>query len=128
MELLYRKSLEGKSILRNQNHVVSWVADYLNFGKPQKLVEHAQSKRLKGTIPPVLRPDLLWTENGFVMTELDSVPGGIGLTALLNRIYDTEEAPVIGNEDKMLDYFYESLLKLCPRVTRESIYRNRRKR
>ena len=31
--------------------------------------------------PTVLRPDLLLTDEGFVMTELDSVPGGIGLTA-----------------------------------------------
>ena len=39
-------------------------------------------------LPPVLRPDLLLTEDGFALTELDSVPGGIGLTAFLNRLYE----------------------------------------
>jgi hypothetical protein len=43
---------------------------------------------LRGVFPPVLRPDLLLTDDGFAMTELDSVPGGIGLTAFLNRLYE----------------------------------------
>jgi len=30
---------------------------------------------------PTVPSDLLLTDDGFVMTELDSVPGGIGLTA-----------------------------------------------
>jgi hypothetical protein len=45
--------------------------------------------RNRGAFPPVLRPDLLLTGEGFAMTELDSVPGGIGLTAFLNRLYAT---------------------------------------
>jgi hypothetical protein len=35
----------------------------------------------------VIRPDILLTENGFSITELDSVPGGIGLTGWLNQTY-----------------------------------------
>ena len=35
----------------------------------------------------VIRPDVILTEEGFVITELDSVPGGIGLTAWLNETY-----------------------------------------
>ena len=35
----------------------------------------------------MIRPDLLITEHGFSVTELDSVPGGIGLTAWLNQTY-----------------------------------------
>ena len=38
-------------------------------------------------MPRVIRPDILLTENGFSITELDSVPGGIGLTAWLNQTY-----------------------------------------
>src|SRR5208283_4859999 len=35
----------------------------------------------------VIRPDVLLTENGLGITELDSVPGGIGLTAWLGKTY-----------------------------------------
>jgi hypothetical protein len=38
-------------------------------------------------VPRVIRPDLMLTEKGFAITELDSVPGGIGLTAWLNQTY-----------------------------------------
>jgi hypothetical protein len=34
-------------------------------------------------VPRVIRPDILLTENGFRITELDSVPGGIGLTGVV---------------------------------------------
>ena len=46
-----------------------------------------------GVLPPVLRPDLLPTRDGFALTEWDSVPGGIGLTDHLGRIYLGEDAP-----------------------------------
>ena len=36
---------------------------------------------------PGIRPDILLTENGWHITELDSVPGGIGLTGWLNATY-----------------------------------------
>src|SRR4029077_18928497 len=36
-----------------------------------------------------IRPDLLISENGLSVTELDSVPGGIGLTAWLNQTYSS---------------------------------------
>jgi hypothetical protein len=50
-------------------------------------VIHARDPKNRGVFPTVLRPDLLLTDDGFVLTELDSVPGGIGLTAFLNRLY-----------------------------------------
>ena len=65
--------------------------------------------------PTVLRPDLLLTDDGFVMTELDSVPGGIGLTAFLNRLYGKEEG-VLGSDDAMIRNFYASLAGLRPDV------------
>jgi hypothetical protein len=63
----------------------------------------------------VLRPDLLLTDEGFVMTELDSVPGGIGLTAFLNRLY-REEGGLIGADDAMIRNFHASLAGLRPGV------------
>lgn len=88
LETLYLRSAGGKNLLRNRPLQAPWVAEYLDRGKPPALVAHARDPRNRGAFSPVLRPDLLWTDHGFVLTELDSVPGGIGLTAFLNRLYE----------------------------------------
>ena len=64
----------------------------------------------------VLRPDLLLTDDGFALTELDSVPGGIGLTAFLNRLYggDDPAAGVLGAGDAMIHRFHSALAALRP--------------
>jgi len=64
----------------------------------------------------VLRPDLLVTEDGFALTELDSVPGGIGLTAFLNRLYESGDDTIIGRGDLMVEGFYQSLARLLPGI------------
>jgi hypothetical protein len=64
----------------------------------------------------VLRPDLLLTEDGFALTELDSVPGGIGLTAFLNRLYDSEDDRMVGHGDLMVESFYQALAPLQPQT------------
>jgi len=96
LETLYLRSVAGRNLLRNKPLVAPWVAEYLDRGKPASLVEHARDNRLRGQLPPVLRPDLLLTDHGFALTELDSVPGGIGLTAFLNRLYEGEGAGAKG--------------------------------
>ena len=102
--LLYRKSVEGKQ--------PEWVARWLDLGKPPELVELQRSAAFKNDVPRVIRPDILLTENGFSITELDSVPGGIGLTAWLNQTYSqlgkdgTPPAPgPIGGADGMFRGF-----------------------
>src|SRR5260221_751275 len=79
VNLLYRKSAEGKQ--------PEWVARWLDLGKPAELIALQRSAAFKNDVPRVIRPDILLTENGFSITELDSVPGGIGLTAWLNKTY-----------------------------------------
>ncbi|KAF0096389.1 MAG: hypothetical protein E1N59_356 [Puniceicoccaceae bacterium 5H] len=113
VELLYQRSADGKNILRNRELKTPWVAEYLDRGKPQELIEHARHKNLRQSQPMVIRPDLLPVEDGFALTEVDSVPGGIGLTAFLNRLY-REQGNVIGGDDEMLTAFYASLASLCP--------------
>ena len=88
LETLYLRSAAGKNLLRNKPLLAPWVADYLDRGKPAELVAHARDPRNRGAFPAVLRPDLLLTDEGWALTELDSVPGGIGLTAFLNRLYE----------------------------------------
>jgi hypothetical protein len=77
--LLYRKSVEGKQ--------PEWVARWLDLGKPADLIALQRSVAFKNDVPRVIRPDILLTESGFSITELDSVPGGIGLTGWLNKTY-----------------------------------------
>ncbi len=112
-ELIYMRSVENKNIFRNREEKAAWVADYLDRGKPEDLVAHARAKRQRNAQPMVIRPDLLITEDGFALTEIDSVPGGIGLTAFLNRLY-REHGSIIGSEDRMLDLFYRSMASLRP--------------
>ena len=76
---LYRWSVEGRQ--------PRWIADLLEAGKPAQLIERQRSAAFKNELPRVIRPDLMLTEKGFAITELDSVPGGIGVTAWLNRTY-----------------------------------------
>jgi len=102
VNLLYRKSVEGKQ--------PEWVARWLDLGKPRELVELQRSAAFKNEIPRVIRPDILLTENGFSITELDSVPGGIGLTGWLNKTYSEarsqeQGASVIGGADGMVRGF-----------------------
>lgn len=112
-ELLYTRSHEGKSILRNADVKVPWVADYLDRGKPDQLISHARSKAVRRSHPMVIRPDLLATDDGFALTEVDSVPGGIGLVAFLNQLY-SNEAGLVGQQNRMVELFYESLASLRP--------------
>lgn len=134
LESLYLRSAAGKNLLRNKPLLAPWVADYLDRGKPAALVAHARDPRNRGAFPPVLRPDLLLTEEGFVLTELDSVPGGIGLTAFLNRLYaegggsdlaapagsaagsggSPTEPAIIGAGDEMILNFHAALAGLRP--------------
>ncbi|MBI5693039.1 MAG: hypothetical protein HZC55_23430 [Verrucomicrobia bacterium] len=141
LETLYLRSASGKNLLRNRPLLAPWVAEYLDRGKPAALVAHARDPRSRGAFPPVLRPDLLWTDHGFVLTELDSVPGGIGLTAFLNRLYEGtdravpstgpaaggadpgEGAPaprgaevILGAGDRMIIHFHAALAALRPEV------------
>ncbi len=102
VNLLYRKSAEGK--------MPPWVAQWLDLGKPAELIAWQRSPAFKNEVPRVIRPDLLLTESGLRVTELDSVPGGIGLTAWLNQTYAHRElrgndAAVIGGADGMLRGF-----------------------
>jgi len=118
LETLYLRASAGKNLLRNKPLLAPWVADYLDRGKPAELVAHARDPRNRGTFPAVLRPDLLLTDDGFALTELDSVPGGIGLTAFLNRLYATapggKPSEILGAGDAMITNFHAALAALRP--------------
>jgi hypothetical protein len=100
LNLLYRLSLAGKQ--------PSWVAQWLDLGKPAGVLEAQRAAAFKNDLPRVIRPDIILTEAGPRLTELDSVPGGIGLTAWLNQAYAAAQdgsAPVIGGAEGMTEGF-----------------------
>ncbi len=115
LETLYLRGAQGKNLLRNRPLLAPWATDYLDRGKPEMLVAHARDARNRGALPAVLRPDLLLTDDGWAMTELDSVPGGIGLVAFLNRLY-SESGDILGAGDAMIRAFYAALAALRPDV------------
>ncbi|MGH8091971.1 MAG: hypothetical protein ACREIF_00660 [Chthoniobacterales bacterium] len=92
---LYQLSIKGKQ--------PSWIARYLDLGKPPELVEFARRKEFRDALPRVIRPDLVLTDEGWTIAEIDSVPGGIGLTAWLNQTYAALGADVVGGSEGMLD-------------------------
>lgn len=96
-ELLYRRSTEGKQ--------PPWIAELLDRGKPEGVVSLGRDPAFKGAIARVIRPDLVLTEEGFSICELDQIPGGIGLTAWLNEIYSSFGFSPLGGPEGMLDGF-----------------------
>jgi hypothetical protein len=97
VNLLYRQSTEGEQ--------PDWIARWLDQGKPAELIALARRPAFKNQVPRVIRPDLLITDQGLSVTELDSVPGGIGLTAWLNGTYSELGLEVLGGPDGMLRGF-----------------------
>ncbi|MDP6795386.1 MAG: hypothetical protein QF721_03185 [Verrucomicrobiota bacterium] len=94
---IYHWSAEGR--------LPTWPSAWLDRGKPQSIIDLQRSKAFRAELPRVIRPDILLTEDGLQITELDSVPGGIGLTAWLNRTYAGACAEVVGGATGMLEGF-----------------------
>lgn len=94
---LYRFSISGRQ--------PAWIADLLDRGKPPELVALQREKALVMTIPRVIRPDLILTDDGYIIAELDNVPGGIGLTAWLDQVYSQNGEQILGGAEGMLDGF-----------------------
>ena len=96
-DALYRRSAAGG--------VVPWLAELLDTGKPDWLVRHQRDAATAQQFPRVIRPDLILTDDGFALTELDSVPGGIGVTAWLSEVYAEAGYDIIGGADGMVEGF-----------------------
>ncbi len=92
---LYFASVRGKQ--------PGWIAELLDCGKPPELVE--ATRALREVLPPVIRPDLVLTAQGYTIAELDSVPGGIGLTGWLGETYARLGHDILGGAEGMLEGF-----------------------
>jgi len=95
--VLYRHSVDGK--------LPPWIAQYLDAGKPKELIEFSRLGRFKAHVPRVIRPDVILTNDHFFVAELDSVPGGIGLTGWLGKTYAELGDPIVGGARGMMEGF-----------------------
>ncbi|HXX42692.1 MAG TPA: hypothetical protein VEI58_10570 [Chthoniobacterales bacterium] len=102
---LYQLSVKGKQ--------PAWVARYLDAGKPTELIEFSRRKEIRDDLPRVIRPDLILTEDGYIVAEIDSVPGGIGLTGWLNQTYSRFDSEIVGGANGMLEGFQSVLPNGC---------------
>jgi len=98
---LYQLSVKGKQ--------PAWLARYLDAGKSKELIEFSRRKEIRDDLPRVIRPDLIVTDNGYIIAEIDSVPGGIGLTAWLNQTYSAFDKQIVGGANGMLEGFQSVL-------------------
>ena len=94
---VYRRSAGGQ--------LPGWIAEVLDSGKPTWMVDVQREAGRLGHRPGVIRPDLLLGEEGMSIAELDGVPGGMGMTAWLSKLYADAGFDVLGGAEGMLDGF-----------------------
>lgn len=86
--LLYRRSVNGTA--------PEWIARWLDRGKPDDLIAISRAGWQADNLPSIIRPDLIWTDDGFALTEIDTLPGGTGITAWMQQIYAEASAQTSG--------------------------------
>lgn len=86
-----------------------WIARYLDAGKPAELISASRLKQFRDALPAVIRPDLILTDEGYTIAEIDSVPGGIGLTGWLNQTYAAMGRDIVGGAEGMIAGFQSVL-------------------
>lgn len=109
---LYLQSAEGKA--------PAWVAQLLDKGKPESMIALGRNKIWSDAIPGVIRPDLILTETGVSITELDSLPGGMGLTGWLGETYAAMGDDIVGGAAGMIHGFSKAFQKHDVLISRES--------
>src|SRR4029434_9285380 len=102
---LYQLSVKGKQ--------PAWIARYLDAGKPAELIEFSRRREIRDDLPRVIRPDLILTEQGYIIAEIDSVPGGIGLTGWLNQTDSAFDSEIIGGAAGCVCVFVSGFACAC---------------
>lgn len=110
---LYKLSWQGKAIPQ--------IAQLLDAGKPEPLIRAARHRSIHNHLPHLIRPDLIVTENGFALCEIDSVPGGLGLTAWLQETYAPYFPEIIGAPDQLRTQFHTTFPDIDLVISQESI-------
>ena len=102
---IYHRSVKGS--------LPSWIHQLLDAGKPPWMINAQRAAAIRQCMPRVIRPDLILTgeenNHSFALTELDSVPGGMGITLWLSQFYSEHGFNILGGENGIRDGF-QSLL------------------
>ncbi len=114
--LAFYRAINTLYVMSVRGTAPSWIAEYYDLGRPQQLVDYGRLNRQKRSLPGVIRPDLFMTEDGFIATELDSVPGGIGFGASLARAYGELGYDLLGGPDGMVEGFSNMLASAAGRA------------
>jgi len=107
LNALYTRSARGTA--------PSFIAEYLDQGKPEHVIRLARQNRFRSDLVGVIRPDLILTEDGFVATELDSLPGGMGFVGAMAETYCRIGLESIGGVDGMASGFTALMTDLAGR-------------
>jgi hypothetical protein len=107
--LAFYRALNALYLRSARGTAPAFIAEELDRGKPEQIVKLARQNRFKQDVPRVIRPDLILTDDGYVASELDSVPGGMGFTGALARTYCEIGSDSIGGVDGMAERFAEML-------------------
>jgi len=99
--LSFYRALNGLYTRSARGTAPSFIADYLDHGKPEHIIRLSRQNRFKADLPGVIRPDLILTDDGYIAAELDSVPGGMGFVAAMARAYCELGIDTIGESDGM---------------------------
>ena len=101
----FYRVLNGLYTRSTRGTIPTFFADYLDRGKPESIVKLARQNRFKADIPQVIRPDLILTDGGFIASELDSVPGGMGFVGAMSHTYCQIGLDTVGDADGMANGF-----------------------
>jgi hypothetical protein len=107
--LAFYRALSGLYARSARGTAPEFIADYLDRGKPESIVKLARQNRFKADVPNVIRPDLILTDGGFIASELDSVPGGMGFVGAMAATYCQVGFETAGETDGMADGFASAL-------------------
>src|SRR3984957_18409942 len=99
--LAFYRALNALYLRSARGTAPAFIADELDRGKPEQIVRLARQNRFKADVPSVIRPDLILTDDGYIASELDSVPGGMGFVAAMAHTYCELGIDTIGESDGM---------------------------
>jgi len=111
--LAFYRALNGLYTRSARGTAPAFVAEYLDRGKPEHIIRLSRQNRFKGDLPGVIRPDLILTDDGYVASELDSVPGGMGFVAAMAHTYCELGIDTSGGSDGMVSGF----VRMCASVS-----------
>ncbi|MBV9408283.1 MAG: hypothetical protein JO164_05635, partial [Candidatus Eremiobacteraeota bacterium] len=105
--LAFYRALNSLYLRSARGTAPAFIAEELDRGKPEQIVKLARQNRFKQDVPRVIRPDLILTDDGYIASELDSVPGGMGFTGILAQTYCEVGSDSVGGPDGMAERFAE---------------------